>query len=64
MNNAIIQRAKKDMWLYMDEKNNRVFRTVVIRPNTSSPWEECTTAEKEQWELEHPMQELIEEVAE
>ena len=33
---------------------NRMFRDYIIRPDTAPAWAECTTAEKEAWERDHP----------
>lgn len=43
-----------DNWLYKDENEIRVFRKLVFLPESKPAWAECTTAEKEQWEAEHP----------
>jgi len=45
-------------WLYKDiTENDRRFSPFVIRPENSQPWAECTNAEKEQWEADHPQPE-------
>lgn len=41
-------------WLYKDEGENRLFAQEIIRPESAPAWQECTTAEKEEWEREHP----------
>jgi len=41
-------------WLYKDENENRLFSDYVIRPTDSEPWNECTNADKEEWEKSHP----------
>lgn len=41
-------------WLYRDfEENNRVFSKLVYLGVNDTPWDECTQAEREQWEEEH-----------
>ena len=35
----------------------RIFTDYVILGKEAEPWFECTTAEKEQWEAEHPQPE-------
>lgn len=32
----------------------RIFTDYIIRPETAPAWAECTDAEKEEWEREHP----------
>ena len=45
-------------WLYKDEgEDNRLFAKEVTLPDSASFWAECTTAEKEEWEREHPQPE-------
>lgn len=42
-------------WLHDGAKDHtRLFRDFIIRNADAEPWKECTNAEKEQWELEHP----------
>lgn len=49
-------------WLHNGaDGNERYFTRYIIRPNNVPAWAECTTAEKEQWELEYPIPEPIEE---
>lgn len=48
-------------WLHNGaDCNRRYFTRFIVRPNNVPAWAECTTAEKEQWELEHPAPEPIE----
>ena len=50
-------------WLYEDRgENNRYFTDVVYYPEGTEPWAECTQAEREQWEREHPQPEPAEVV--
>lgn len=49
-------------WLYQDRgENDRYFTTFVYLGKNEPEWAECTTAEKEQWEREHPQPEPTEE---
>lgn len=49
-------------WLYQDrEENDRYFTTFVYLGKSEPAWEECTTAEKEQWESLNPQPEPTEE---
>lgn len=42
-------------WLYQDQEDgSRIFTDYVILGKEAEPWSECTTAEKEQWEKDHP----------
>lgn len=42
-------------WLHNGAPDfTRSFHPFVIRPEDSQPWAQCTNAEKEQWEQEHP----------
>jgi len=46
-------------WLHNGADDyTRIFTDYVIRPDSTEPWQECTTAEKEQWETEHPQPEV------
>ena len=46
-------------WLYKDiSENERLFVRVVTLPDGATLWEQCTNAEKEQWEAEHPAPEV------
>lgn len=53
---SIIQRpTPPNEWLHDGaEDYTRIFTDYIIRPESAPAWAECTTAEKEQWELEHP----------
>ena len=53
---SIIQRpTPPNEWLHNGaEDYTRIFTDYIIRPESAPAWAECTTAEKEQWELEHP----------
>lgn len=54
--------SNPDNWLHNEEKDHtRLFRKLVYLGITAQEWAECTTAEKEQWEREHPEPEPIEE---
>ena len=44
-------------WLYKDDENTRQFRTAIYLPDGADEWPQCTDAEKEQWEAEHPQPE-------
>lgn len=45
-------------WLHNGaEDYTRIFTDYIIRPDTAPAWAECTTAEKEQWEKDHPQPE-------
>ena len=50
-----IQRPElPDNWLYEDWENNiRIFSKEVALGCRASRWLECTSEEKEQWEIEH-----------
>lgn len=42
-------------WLYQDQQDgSRIFSDYIIRNAAAPAWLECTTAEKEEWEREHP----------
>ena len=60
---SIIQRPiPPNEWLHNGAKDyTRIFKDYIIRPDSTPAWEECTTAEKEQWEAEHPQPEPTEE---
>lgn len=52
----------KGNWLHNSANDyTRIFTDYILIDDTMSAWEECTTAEKEQWELEHPIPESIDE---
>lgn len=45
-------------WLYKDEREDvRNFATSVTLPLEADEWAECTNAEKDEWEREHPQPE-------
>ena len=49
-------------WLYQDRgENDRYFTDVVYLGKHENPWHECTQAEREEWEREHPQPEPPEE---
>lgn len=51
-----------DNWLHDSAQDyTRVFSKLVYLGITAQEWAECTTAEKEQWEREHPIPEPTEE---
>lgn len=51
-----------DNWLYQDQaEDKRVFAKFVFLGVDAKEWEECTDAEKVQWEIDHPEPELVEE---
>lgn len=42
-------------WLYQDrEENDRYFTDMVILGKHEPEWQQCTQADREQWEEEHP----------
>lgn len=42
-------------WLHDGaEDYTRIFTDYIIRDENAPAWSECTTAEKEQWEQDHP----------
>lgn len=42
-------------WLYQDRgENDRYFTDIVYLGKHENPWPECTQAEREEWEEEHP----------
>lgn len=52
-------------WLHNGKLDwTRQFTDVIARPERVPAWAECTTAEKEQWELEHPAPEPQADVVE
>ena len=59
MNGSKVQRpTPPNEWLHNGaEDYTRIFTDYIIRPEAAEPWAECTTAEKEQWEAEHPQPE-------
>ncbi|MBQ3930288.1 MAG: hypothetical protein II708_05000 [Paludibacteraceae bacterium] len=49
-------------WLFEDRDVDkktyyRYFTTLVIRPEGTEPWPECTDADKRKWEEDHPQPE-------
>jgi len=53
---SIIQRpVPPNTWLYRDDESTgeMMFSDYIIRPGSTSPWNECTDEFKAQWELEH-----------
>lgn len=49
-------------WLFRDlAEDNRVFSKVVYLGKNDTEWDECTDAEKLQWEEEHKQEEPINE---
>lgn len=57
--------ADDGKYLYAEESENirNFWKSVTLPTESDIKWyEECTTAEKEQWEREHPQPESIEEV--
>jgi len=57
-----IQRPElPENWLYEDWGNNiRIFTKEVSLGCRATRWGECTNEEKEQWEMEHNDEQLIE----
>lgn len=50
-------------WLHNKAQDHtRIFANYIIRPTTTPAWAECTNAEKEQWEREHPQPDPTEDV--
>ena len=50
--------SNPDNWLYRDfSTDDRCFTKLVYLGKNDTPWNECTNAEKEQWEREHPQPE-------
>lgn len=45
-------------WLYKDEGENRIFSQSVYLGKDADPaeWQECTHAEKKEWEAAHPIE--------
>lgn len=62
---SIVQRpTPPNEWLHNGaDEHTRIFTDYIIRPDYAPAWEECTTAEKKQWEQEHP-EPVIEETQE
>lgn len=58
-NAIIIQRPNEGYdWLYEDRGEDwRYFTDVVCLAEGAPLWAECTNAEKEEWEREHPIPE-------
>jgi hypothetical protein len=57
--------SKPNNWLHNGaEDYTRIFTDYILIDDSLPKWEECTTAEKEQWEAEHPQPEPIEEAEE
>lgn len=48
-------------WVYKDDGDDRMFRIEVMLPIGVPAWAECTNAEKEQWEKDHPQPEYEQE---
>lgn len=45
-------------WLYQDQEDgSRIFTDYVILGKEAEPWAECTTAERELFEQQHPQPE-------
>lgn len=40
-------------WLYRDNEDGRIFSQLVILGVNDTEWEQCTTAEKGEWEREN-----------
>ena len=57
-----IQRPElPENWLYEDWENDlRIFTKEVALGCRATRWLECTNEEKEQWEMEHDNEQLIE----
>jgi len=57
-----IQRPElPENWLYEDWGNNiRIFTKEVSLGCRATRWGECTNEEKEQWEMDHDNEQLIE----
>ena len=62
----IIQRpTPPNEWLHDGaEDYHRIFADYILIDDSLPAWAECTNAEKEQWEAEHPQPEPDEELAE
>lgn len=44
-----------DNWLHNNAQDwQRIFSKLVYLGKDAEPWQECTDAEKEQWEADHP----------
>lgn len=58
INGHRVEFADEGNWLYKDlSETERVFTDYVYLGDGAEPWAECTTAEKEAWEREHPQPE-------
>lgn len=63
---SIVQRpTPPNEWLHNGAPDyTRIFSDYIIRSENAKPWAECTTAEKEEWQREHPNPEEPEDVEE
>lgn len=58
VNGQRVEYADDGKWLHDDAPDwERVFSKLVYLGKDAKPWAECTTAEKEAWEAEHPQSE-------
>ena len=62
INGQRVETPDEGLWLHDGTPDyTRVFSKLVYLGKDAKPWAECTTAEKEAWEAEHPQPEPPEE---
>jgi len=58
INGQRVETPDEGLWLHDGAQDwQRVFSKLVYLGKDTEPWAECTTAEKEAWEAEHPQPE-------
>lgn len=58
INGQRVEYADEGFWLHNGAPDwERIFTDCVYLGKDAKPWAECTTAEKEAWEAEHPQPE-------